>query len=293
MSNALQYDKNLSGLLQDAERKLKDTEQKIRVIAVSSTNRSRKLAYYRFLQALRSPKHEHNLWPLGVVIITVVVFAAVSFVLLWSISRSPFLIVALDTLAGITGASLATYLLRCPNDLVLKDRIKVERSILDAESKELAQLNKTLAVVQNNAITIREKRTQIRASGKLERERLLQRNWKAMRDTEWELFLAEVFLALGAHVETTATVGDQGVDLIVQMGNRRTAVQAKGYHNSVSNAAVQQAVAGVSHYNCNSSAVITNSRFTKSAKELAASNNCLLIGENELPNLVRGNISIW
>jgi restriction system protein len=67
-------------------------------------------------------------------------------------------------------------------------------------------------------------------------------------------------------------------------------VQAKGYYHAVSNNAVQQAYAGMRHYDCWGCAVITNSRFTKSARELALSTGCILIGEDEFSDFVIGNI---
>ena len=85
--------------------------------------------------------------------------------------------------------------------------------------------------------------------------------------------------------------GDQGVDLVVEKGVSRYAIQAKGYHNSVGNGAVQAAVAGMAHYRCNACAVITNSRFTVSAEELALSNLCKLIGEDQIPALVLGRLA--
>ena len=114
-----------------------------------------------------------------------------------------------------------------------------------------------------------------------------------MRDTEWENYLAEVFRELGAEVELTKTVGDQGVDLVVEINGRRIAIQAKGYENAVSNSAVQQAVAGKAPYGCDGCSVLTNSRFTRSAVELAASNRCTLIGEDEFPAFVLGELRIW
>jgi restriction system protein len=121
---------------------------------------------------------------------------------------------------------------------------------------------------------------------------LLQKNWKAMRGPEWEDFLARVFRLLGATVEPTGTSGDQGVDLIAVMGPRCYAIQAKGYVSAVGNGAVQEAVAGMAHYRCNACAVITNSRFSTGAVALAESNRCRLIGEDEVPSLVMGNLAL-
>ena len=45
-------------------------------------------------------------------------------------------------------------------------------------------------------------------------------------------------------------------------------------------------------YNCDSAAVITNSRFTRGAIDLAERNNCVLIGEDEIPDFVMGRACI-
>ena len=113
-----------------------------------------------------------------------------------------------------------------------------------------------------------------------------------MRGPEWEAFLADVFHLLGGVIEATGKSGDQGVDLIVNFGHRRYAVQAKGYVSSVGNSAIQEAVAGMAHYRCNCSAVITNSSFTAGAIALAESNCCLLIGEDQIPALVLGELTL-
>jgi HJR/Mrr/RecB family endonuclease len=91
---------------------------------------------------------------------------------------------------------------------------------------------------------------------------------------------------------SAALIGDQGVDLVVDIGQRRYAIQAKGYVNSVGNSAVQEAVAGMAHYGCNCSAVITNSRFTAGAVALAESNCCVLIGEDQIPAFVLGQMQL-
>jgi restriction system protein len=110
-----------------------------------------------------------------------------------------------------------------------------------------------------------------------------------MRDSEWEEYLVEVFHALGAKAKRIGGAGDQGVDLLVEHSGARIAVQAKGYYHAVSNGAVQEAYAGMCHHGCCACAVITNSRFTKGAHDLAASTGCILIGEDEFPALVMGN----
>jgi len=66
-----------------------------------------------------------------------------------------------------------------------------------------------------------ERRDALLKSVEFKRELLLRQNWKAMRGPEWEAFLAEAFRLLGGSVEATGATGDQGVDLIVDLGDRR------------------------------------------------------------------------
>lgn len=113
-----------------------------------------------------------------------------------------------------------------------------------------------------------------------------------MRGVELEQYLEEVFTLLGYAVEATRTTGDQGIDLIVVRGNLRIAIQVKGYFNSVGNAAIQEAYAGMAHYKCHRCAVITNSRFTSGAVELAKSTRCLLIHEDNFRAFVFGEIDL-
>ena len=132
---------------------------------------------------------------------------------------------------------------------------------------------RSLDEAKQKVIMLSAERLTLLQSVEWQRAALLNRNWRAMRDTEFEEYLVEVFCALGATARRTGKSGDQGVDLVVEIGDRCIAIQAKGYHHSVSNSAVQEAVAGKAHHRCCSAAVITNSCFTKGEIELALSNN--------------------
>ncbi len=109
--------------------------------------------------------------------------------------------------------------------------------------------------------------------------------WRYLTGETWEAYLEQIFLKHGYRVERTKVTGDQGVDLIVTHGHIRLAVQAKGYAGSVGNKSVQEVVAGRMYYRCTHSAVITNSSFTKSARELAGKTQCYLIDGSEIERL--------
>ncbi len=92
-----------------------------------------------------------------------------------------------------------------------------------------------------------------------------------MDGTEFEHFLVKLFSALGYQASHTGQSGDFGADLIIEGKDGRVAVQAKNYDTSnVGNSAVQQAIAAANYYHCGSAMVVTNSHYTKAAKEQAS-----------------------
>jgi len=119
---------------------------------------------------------------------------------------------------------------------------------------------------------------------------LIHTDWRSMRGTDFEGFLSRVFETLGYQVRLTKASGDQGADLLVSGKGRKIAVQAKGYADSVGNHAVMEVIASMAFYGCDSCVVITNSRFTRTAVQLAQVNGCRLIDESQIPDLILGRI---
>lgn len=108
----------------------------------------------------------------------------------------------------------------------------------------------------------------------------------AMDPYSFEYLLGAIYESLGYRYEETPPRGDQGADAIVERGGERTVIQAKLYTGSVGNDAVQQAVGAKAHYGCQRAAVVTNSTFTRSAKELAESNRVELVDRDGLIELL-------
>lgn len=114
-----------------------------------------------------------------------------------------------------------------------------------------------------------------------------------MQGVEFENFLAEVFREHGYGVTTTKATGDQGVDLVVSKFGLSVAVQAKGYPGStVGFSAVQEAYTGKDLYRCHGSAVITNSTFTKAARQAASNLGCTLIDGTQMRELIEGRLQL-
>lgn len=103
---------------------------------------------------------------------------------------------------------------------------------------------------------------------------------------DFELYLVRLYEKLGYKATITTKTRDQGADLVIIKNNKKTVVQAKFYSNPVGNKAVQEVVGAIKYYNADNAIVITNSIFTKSAIELAKSNNVELIDGHSL-NILR------
>jgi restriction system protein len=89
----------------------------------------------------------------------------------------------------------------------------------------------------------------------------------------FEQYLEVLFRRLGYKVERTKFAGDYGGDLVLRKSGVRTVVQAKRYAKSVGVRAVQEVVAAKGYYDCDQSMVVSNSHYTKQARELASKND--------------------
>lgn len=248
----------------------------------------------RFLCLIRNFVDNSIVWRPGAVLIGGV--AAAGF---WLIGFDSLLVGAAGGALGV--AFMVLMVVYPPDEKVVKCLAAIDDELmaqaikisdLKVAKKNQEQLLKSISndlAVQRLSLA----REQDAATHSHRRKALLCERWKEMRSVEFEEFLERVFLELGYSVETTRITGDQGLDLIVSCRGKRIGIQVKGYLNSVPNSAVQQAHAGMAYYGCDASAVITNSRFTQSALELANRLGCQLVDEDLLPNLIMGKVDLW
>jgi restriction system protein len=103
-----------------------------------------------------------------------------------------------------------------------------------------------------------------------------------MEGLAFEKYVAELLKSQGYSKVTLTERYDLGVDIIATKDGVRWGVQVKRYSNMVKAEAVRQVVTALNKYNCQRSMVVTNSTFSRPAKVLADSNDCVLIGKDEL-----------
>lgn len=106
-----------------------------------------------------------------------------------------------------------------------------------------------------------------------------------MKPFEFERFCAEQLRLGGWNAHVTTQNRDQGVDIVAEKGGKRLVLQCKLYSGPVGNGAVQQIAAGRVHEGADYAAVVTNSRYTSPAEELASTNGILLLHHWDLMKL--------
>ena len=110
---------------------------------------------------------------------------------------------------------------------------------------------------------------------------------RSLTGVDFERAVAELYRRMGYKVELTPQSGDQGADLIATKLGERLAVQAKQWAGPVGNSAVQEVAAAIRHYKAHRGVVVTTSSFTKSATDLAKSNEVELVDQDRLESLFK------
>lgn len=206
-----------------------------------------------------------------------------------AIGLSAGILVGVSFFALIRFVSLESALQQRTAILQQRKRFRVANTLHREMLRQLDAVNRLIALRRSYEIKAAAA-ADIRCQFESIQNRLAYVNWRALRGIDFEQFLVQVFQLHGFAVQTTKVSGDQGIDLVASCLHIKLGIQAKGYVSSVGNDAVQQAHAGKTHYRCTHSVVITNSVFTKSARELAQSVECYLIDENSMPDLIEGRI---
>jgi hypothetical protein len=94
---------------------------------------------------------------------------------------------------------------------------------------------------------------------------------RCMDGARFEVFVADLFRAMGHRVVLYGGAGDQGVDLVVYFRGERVAVQCKNYAGPVGNRPVQEVYAGARHHRCVEAWVVAPAGYTSGARDLAKS----------------------
>lgn len=101
----------------------------------------------------------------------------------------------------------------------------------------------------------------------------------------YEMAVSEEFESLGWDSHVTSGPGDQGANVVAEKAGIKLIIQCKLYTSPVGNKAVQEVAAAKGYFNGDAAVVVTNSEFTKSARQLASSLGVFLIHHSQIPAL--------
>lgn len=117
---------------------------------------------------------------------------------------------------------------------------------------------------------------------------------KHMEGHEYEYHCARLLKRKGfSKITVTRASGDQGIDILASKEGRTYGIQCKYYSGPVGNKAVQEAFTGAKFYGCDVAAVLTNSTFTTSARELAQKTDVILWENSTVPRSVGFRVTKW
>lgn len=109
-----------------------------------------------------------------------------------------------------------------------------------------------------------------------------------MTGVQFENYVAERLIAAGwTDVELTPASGDHGVDVLCSNEGIRYAIQCKRYKSLIDTKAVQEVYTGRGIYDADRAVVITNSTFTRQAREMAEKLDVELWNVKKLEELIR------
>ena len=110
---------------------------------------------------------------------------------------------------------------------------------------------------------------------------------RSMGGAQFEVFVADLFKAMGHRAVVLGGVGDQGVDVIVNRRGERIAVQCKNHKRPVGNRPVQEVFAGAQHHRCVEAWVVAPAGFTSGAIALARSTDVSLFDTHSVHKWIR------
>lgn len=118
----------------------------------------------------------------------------------------------------------------------------------------------------------------------------LARRFEAVRfmdGARFEVFVADLFRAMGHRAVLYGGAGDQGVDIVVNLRGERVAVQCKNYSRPVGNGPVQEVYAGARHHRCVEAWVVSPAGYTRGALDLAKSTGVTLHDADTIHRWIR------
>jgi Restriction endonuclease len=253
---------------------------------------ARRISILEFFQSSREVL-DHSFGRIGGFFITIVAAPALLVLAASLVSPSAIGILLVIALGMATAACVYAFVAFYPDDDALAraipgllERLRDTTIRHDELAADEAAQRERIAVAEHDFRRIKEA-----LESRLHWLRTCQ--WPQMTGRGFANFLA---LALEEHGYAAEIVGGNPglkIDLVASRDGRRVAVRARGDAASAVDAdAIAEAEAAMRARDCSSAAVITNSRFTAAARELAERTRCKIIDAGQIPDLIEGRVML-
>lgn len=107
-------------------------------------------------------------------------------------------------------------------------------------------------------------------------------HWNNMAGHSFEQAIANLFRNIGFNAEVSKSGGDGGVDIILQKGDRKIAVQCKRYKSSVGPHVIRDLWGTMNYLGINEGCIVTTTGFTKGVTSFAQEKHIFLIDLDDI-----------
>ncbi len=118
-----------------------------------------------------------------------------------------------------------------------------------------------------------------------ERLRTLAEHWLSLSGPEFERELGTLYRRIGYQVQLTPSSGDEGIDLVLMKGGKRTLVQCKSHRRPVGPAVARELYGALIHFGADSAILACTGGFTRGVNEFVRDKPIALVSASELAAL--------
>ena len=161
---------------------------------------------------------------------------------------------------------------------------QVKPNLNNDELDAIRRYDPSKFALENIERVIRYKSEQNRLRESIKKKKAIK-SIEQLTPVDFEIHCANLLSKQGWKCKTTKLSGDQGADVIAIKNGNTLVVQCKLYSTTVGNDAVQQIIAARTYYRADYAVVITNSTYTKSAKDLATTACVVLLNHSEVDEI--------
>ncbi len=172
--------------------------------------------------------------------------------------------------------------------------VRTSKATRICDSCELRAEESRQREARRQAEEARQRYAEAQAAEQRRREEESRRKFRTLEDlrhlngTEFERFIASLFTKDGYKVSSRAGSGDEGIDLLLEIGTSRDVVQCKRWKADIGSPIIREFYGSMMHAGARRGFIITTASFTQSAREFVIGKPITLIDGEHLIAWING-----